>query len=245
MVALLDQVSTALRSATEPSVALTTLRNTAPLASLLQLIQQDRSSLAELAGCSYRHRNGFDKIVLASAGGAGLKLVLHVWPRQDLPDEDHIHNHRWDFASVVLAGALRLDVYEPDHAGEPYSVMRYRSLPGPGNCELEPDGTMTVSVHASATMAVGSDYTWSADMLHRAYGVPGEMTATLIVQGRARRSDTSVLVPAQRVGAEKPGVQAVRRLRADQLRRTLATLVPDQMQQAWEIGSAPRTVQPL
>ena len=245
MVALLDQVKAALRSVTEPSIALTTLRSTAPLASVLELIQKDTSSLARLASCSYRHRNGFDKIVLASGGGAGLKLVLHVWPRHDLPDEDHIHNHRWDFASVVLAGALQLDVYEPDHAGEPYSVMRYRSLPGPGNCDLELDGTMTVSVHASLTMAVGSSYTWSADMLHRAYGVPGQMTATLIVQGPARRSNTSVLVPVQRAGAAEPGVQPVRRLHADQLRRTLAALVPEQVQRAWEIGSPPRVVQSL
>jgi hypothetical protein len=242
VVSLLDQVKAALRSVNEPSVALATLRNTAPLASVLQLIQQDRSSLAELASCSYRHRNGFDKIVLASAGRAGLKLVLHVWPRQALPAEDHVHNHRWDFSSVVLAGFLQVDIYGPDHAGAPYSIMRYRSLPGPGNCELEPDGTMTVSVHASVTMAVGSSYTWSADMLHRAYGVPDQMTATLIVQGPALHSETSVLVPVQRAGGERPGVQPVRRLDTDQLRRILAALVPEQVQRAWE--SVPSAVVP-
>jgi hypothetical protein len=244
MVALLDQVNAALRSVNEPSIALTTLRNTAPLAALLELIRRDRSSLAELASCSYRHRNGFDKIVLASAGAAGLKMVLHVWPCQDLPDEDHIHDHRWDFASIVLAGALKLDLYQPDHRGEPHSVMRYRSLPGPGNCELERAGTMAVSLHASVTMTVGSSYTWSADVLHRAYGVPGKLTATLIVQGPARRSNTSVLVPTQRSGAERLGAQPVRRLRADQLKRTLAALSPEQIQGAWEIGTAARADQP-
>src|SRR5580692_3858865 len=114
MVALLDQVNAALRSADKPSSALTALRATTPLAALLELIRRDRSSLAELASCSYRHRNGFDKIVLGSAGSRGMKLVLHVWPLSDLPYHDHIHSHRWDFASVVLAGTLQLDMYQTD-----------------------------------------------------------------------------------------------------------------------------------
>lgn len=244
MVALLDQVNAALRSADEPLSALGTLRATTPLAALLELIRRDRSSLSELASCSYRHRNGFDKIVLASAGNGGMKLVLHVWPTSDLPDQDHIHDHRWDFASVVLVGSLKLDMYQADHCGESYTLMRYRSLPGPGNCALEPGGTMMVSVHASATMTIGSSYTWSADVLHRAYGVPGQLTATLIVQGPPRRNNTSVLVAGNGARHQQAGTQPVRQLRTDQLERTLAALAPDLVEQAWDIAHLPVQASP-
>lgn len=239
MAALLDQVKLALRSADEPLSALTTLRATSPLAALLKQIRRDRSSLAELASCSYRHRNGFDKIVLASAGNGGMKLVLHVWPLSDLPCQDHIHDHRWDFASVVLAGTLKLDMYQRDQVGEAYTLMRYRSLPGPGNCALELDGTMVVSAHASVTMTTGSSYSWSADVLHRAYGLPGQLTATLIVQGPARRSDTSVLVAGNGAGHREAGRQAVRQLRTAQLERTLAALPHEQVEQAWDTAGLP------
>lgn len=242
MMALLDRVNATLVSVAKPSDALATLRTTAPLAPLLGLFRQDESRLEALAECSYRHRNGFDKIVLASPAGTALKLVLHVWPSEDRIDDDDIHDHRWDFASVVVSGRLQLEMYQPDVRGDSFSVMSYRSLPGPGNCELEPKGTMTVSPCVSVTLPVGSDYSWSANLLHRAYGLPGHPTATLIVQGPPGRQTTSVLVPAGRVHTHRNPEQPLMRLRPDQLERTLSILAREEVQAAWELNGYNKSI---
>jgi hypothetical protein len=240
----LDNVDAALASHAEPAIALATLRSTAPLVSLLSLIRADASRLAALASCSYRHRNGFDKIVLASPAGGPLKLVLHVWPPRGFDLTDHIHDHRWDFASVVLCGALRLELYAPDADGANYSAMRYRSLPGVGNYELHPRGTMAVSAHASVTMMEGSTYSWASGLLHRAWGLPGQVTATLIVQGPPTRNSTNVLIRGQDAQSSPDGQRRLHRLRADQVDRTLAALTGGNVQAAWGLDEYERQAQP-
>lgn len=245
MKTLLDHVDSALSSHVEPSIALATLRSTAPLASLLDVIRADNCRLAALANSSYRHHNGFDKIILASPAGSHLKLVLHVWSTNGVDLSDHIHDHRWDFASVVLCGALRLELYAPDAHGGAYSAMRYRPLPGVGDYELQPDGAMSVSPAAMVTMAVGSTYSWASDLLHRAWGLPGLLTATLIVQGPVTRSSTTVLVRSEDAQTLPARPRRLRRLRADQVDRTLAALTDSNVEAAWSMrGGGPMAHSP-
>lgn len=229
MRSLLERVDDVLISHREPSIALTALCAIAPLSQLLSSFRADASSLAVLASRSYRHRNGFDKIVLAAPSGSPLKLVLHVWLREGLEDSDNIHDHRWDFSSVVVCGALRLEFYDRDTEGRTYSVMQYRPLPGVGKFEFHSHGSTAVSAHASVTMTVGSTYSWACDRLHRAWGLPGQVTATLLVQGPPTRGSTNVLVYGDN-GQQLDGPQNLYRLRADEVDRTLAALVRENME---------------
>jgi hypothetical protein len=234
MKALLERVDEILVTRTEPSDVLSSLRNMAPLPHLLDVVRADQRRLAGTANASYRHRNGFDKIVLASPPGSPLKLVLHLWEHGDLDGEiDHIHNHRWNFASIVLRGALRYELYKSDPRGRSYSKIRYQRLPQSRSYELTPCGSMTVSAHATAVLAEGSTYTWHATMLHRAWAVPGQNTATLIVQGPPVRRSTTVLVDTERCTYPPPTRPQLRQLEVDYVDQALARLATHEPDADW------------
>jgi hypothetical protein len=61
---------------------------------------------------SYRHANGFHKIVLLQ--GPNFKLRLHhfVSPHATPPPAEHIHDHRWPFASHIINGNLNMDLFQ-------------------------------------------------------------------------------------------------------------------------------------
>lgn len=230
---LQDQIDSILSREREPSAALAALRRSIPLASFFLSCCADSGRLAALAARSYRHDNGFEKIVLGRASGSPLKLVLHVWKADDASESDNIHNHRWEFASIVLRGALRLDLYEADPDGESYPVLRYLS-PGEGNAyRLEPAGSMAVSVSASVTLAAGSAYSWTAGLLHRAQGAGTPFTATLIVQGSPTRESTTVLARANLAPDSLSGEQRLRRLLPEDIGLTLSLLTDHNVTAAW------------
>lgn len=61
-------------------------------------------------------------------GFVQLKLTdverMHFWlPEIPRPEREEIHNHRYDFSSVVLAGELRHEVYHLDATVAPDSVL--------------------------------------------------------------------------------------------------------------------------
>ena len=75
---------------------------------LLQAILNTPAQLATIARRSYWHGNGFLKIVLLDQG---YKLRLHIW-FNGVACEENIHSHRWGFASHVLQGALRSEIWQ-------------------------------------------------------------------------------------------------------------------------------------
>ena len=233
MKSLLDRVDGVLAAHSEPTGALAALCAMTPLDSLLSVMRDDASSLAVLARRSYRHRNGFDKIVIAEPAGSPLKLVLHVWPQGGPRTADDIHNHRWNFSSVVVSGTLHLELYEPDISGPDYAVMEYRSLPGAGNFELRPKGTTTASARKSETLHAGSTYTWACQRLHRAWGALGHVTATLVVQGAPSQASTTVLVRGGNA-ARLSGVQCLAPLPADAIGTTLDIVASSRAHNAWD-----------
>ncbi len=74
---------------------------------LLSSILQAPELLASIAARSYWHGNGFLKIVLLDKG---YKLRLHIW-FAGTPCEENIHSHRWGFASHVLTGTLKSELW--------------------------------------------------------------------------------------------------------------------------------------
>jgi len=55
---------------------------------------------------SYTHDNGFDKMVLFQDSETKMKMRLHIWHPIIVEGikrvRQNVHNHRWDFSSVVL-----------------------------------------------------------------------------------------------------------------------------------------------
>ena len=74
---------------------------------LLSSIIASPTLLASIAARSYWHGNGFLKVVLLDHG---YKLRLHIW-FAGTACEENIHSHRWGFASHVLTGTLKSELW--------------------------------------------------------------------------------------------------------------------------------------
>ncbi|WP_131811882.1 hypothetical protein [Mycobacterium mantenii] len=104
----------------------------------LSHLLDSETGIQELALTSRMHRNGFVKIpvepdVLGQKTG---RTVLHVWPPNGARGNEEPHNHRWDFHSVLLRGAMRISTFRvcddrPARREHSYSEWTYAS-PGSG-----------------------------------------------------------------------------------------------------------------
>lgn len=81
---------------------------------LLQAILADHTALEQISHRSYQHGNGFLKVVLLDRG---YKLRLHIWFAGQ-SCEENIHDHRWSFSSLILAGALTSEMWKDDQSGQ-------------------------------------------------------------------------------------------------------------------------------
>ena len=75
---------------------------------LLAALLNAPAQLDDIARRSYWHGNGFLKIVLLDQG---YKLRLHIW-FAGTACEENIHSHRWGFASHVLVGTLKSELWQ-------------------------------------------------------------------------------------------------------------------------------------
>ncbi|MFH0342048.1 MAG: hypothetical protein ACHBNF_07920 [Chromatiales bacterium] len=81
---------------TEATDVLRRVRASFEIQALLEQILSSRERLQEVAQRSYRHPNGFARIVLWKDGDFGAKVRLHVWTDNDVPssgNRGNIHNH--------------------------------------------------------------------------------------------------------------------------------------------------------
>ena len=150
--------------------------------SLLTQITSDKTLLGDVASRSVWHPNGFAKIVLLSLPRYNLRL--HIWrnvPGQR-PGPENIHNHRWDFATTLLAGGYCHQEFRPAPSGEEYFAYTYRPAAGLGY-SLDPLGIKALRCVFNAHLAQGSRYTISSDVLHRVVPDLSEPTASLVLQG--------------------------------------------------------------
>lgn len=171
---------------------LVTLLATGEAASTVEALLGDSASLDDVASRSYAHPNGFRKLVIALAED-GTKLRVHRWPQGDA-ETSNVHNHRWAFASAIVAGRVRSALLAIGEKGE--TVERYRfepSHPG-GRYTLSPAGTGALSTTSVAEFGPGSTYALSAEQLHRVRADPN--TLSLVLSGPSERDHTDVFRPA-------------------------------------------------
>lgn len=152
------------------------------------------TALEQVAARSYAHDNGFTKIVLLNGRDGGGALRLHVWPPQEADNRGNIHNHCWDFTSLVLAGNLEYEEYEEHQSGTTYARHLIYDPSGDFEYVLRPLGTATLRITRAGTRVAGDAYFMSAETLHRTGGRQGTRTVTLVRQGVHRRKHADVYV---------------------------------------------------
>jgi hypothetical protein len=106
---------------------------------------------------------------------------IHVWDPSYSEGDPPIHDHPYDFTSIVIAGELTNSRYVEDPAGDEYIRFRY-SL-------ATEDQRWSDTVQLSATsesVAEGGEYRQLADELHASWPLPGTVTAMRCSWGEPR-----------------------------------------------------------
>jgi hypothetical protein len=229
--ALLDRVATELAEVLhEPADSaagsrfLRQLAGPATFAALLDAVRSSPAATAAVAARSYRHVLGFDKLILVSLAPLG-QLRLHVWWPDQARTREHVHNHRFWFSSVVLAGSLRTYLHHLAAHGEPMTQVRETSALADRRWRFDAVGPARVATGMVADLPAGTVYRLAPDVLHHL--APAEsLTATLFLETRPVRDWSSVYVPAggsMPVAANQTGfTPAEFAERLDRLRAALA-----------------------
>lgn len=172
----------------------------ASITTLISSLIQSPELLAKIAARSYWHGNGFLKVVLLDQG---YKLRLHIW-FAGTSCEENIHSHRWGFASHVLTGSLKSELWA-DAANDDLPASRCTSKTGPANSRAltlqtkeyvytakHQSGHTPVPAHKKLigtaclqklqdiTQTAGASYLMTPDQLHRINHPGQELVATII-----------------------------------------------------------------
>lgn len=168
---------------------------------LLSSIIQAPELLASIAARSYWHGNGFLKVVLLDKG---YKLRLHIW-FAGTSCEENIHSHRWGFASQVLTGTLKSElwadaandeggaclllpsVHEHGHAistklqaKEYLYTAKHQRGPHAIPAHKQLIGTTCLQKLQDVTQTAGKSYVMTPNQLHRINHPGQELVATII-----------------------------------------------------------------
>lgn len=164
----------------------------------LRLLLADSEALSRVASQSYQHDNDFMKVVLAKTAFSA-SVRLHVWKRSSY--KGNIHNHRWQFASRVLCGSVREELFTTE-AGLGYSLYTYKRIE-PSKYSLEFVQEVTAVRTALREWHKGQTYVRSPRRLHRVIVPETSFTTTLVVCQPAVRRVTDVV-------SEDPRLQGTR-----------------------------------
>lgn len=156
---------------------------------LLEEIVTDHESLTVVTARSFPHPNGFAKFVLAQSAN-GAKVRVHCWAERELYDAD-IHDHFWDYSSVLLTGVLRSDTFAVTD-GEAYHRYRLTRL-GPHRYEQDYLGRCNAERTSSTRLEAGYVSSVRYRVLHTIAPADGGYAATLVCQGAPVASTNNII----------------------------------------------------
>ncbi|WP_367389743.1 hypothetical protein [Lewinella sp. LCG006] len=174
------------------------------LKNYLSSLLRDTAKLALVAKQSYLHSNYFDKIVLYKSPINNFSLRLHIWDDFNYPEfKSDIHNHRWDFCSVVLKGVIEETVYskildegdliEMDFSTSKNSTRKYKRK---NNATLIP--------RYKTRLEQGMCYTKFSDELHDVVSL-SSYSATLMLRMDDEKDYSSIFLKSNQNLANREG----------------------------------------
>jgi len=159
-------------------------------AGIVQSVCASESHLEWCAERSFRHPLGFDKFVLFRC--PQYELRLHVWRSGPARHNEHIHDHRFAFASTTVVGHVDVEMYRIGVGGT--LMVRYdERRAGEGrDYAFQCPELVTVLPVATLHVAAGSAYCLPSETLHR-IRVTTDFAATIVVKVPTGRVNTTVL----------------------------------------------------
>lgn len=144
----------------------------------------DPAEITKIATRSYRHANGFTKLVLSDSDTG--RLRLHVW-EPDARAEENIHEHRWHFASVVLTGSINSEIWADSFDFDAPTFSEFIYQVGKRGAARRPVGRSRVACLRKVVRAAGDAYFMLPGVMHRITETCG-LTSTLVFTTAPSRS---------------------------------------------------------
>lgn len=178
---MLDTAMTAVSALAQPTA----------LNGLLRSLRASTRAVSSCAALSYHHPLGFDKLALIDAEPEFM-LRLHAWWPSRTGAMEHVHNHRFAFATRIIRGSYEMRLYRTAKKGIP--MVRYREGMGPGATDwnLKQRAAAQLQLISSVQLSEGAGYALPASTLHRLAVAPGAFCITLFLETRIVRSTTKV-----------------------------------------------------
>lgn len=142
------------------------LSQPARLVEFLESLRTSQQRIADCARISYRHPLGFDRIVLIDSEPAYM-LRIHVWWPAGTRGVEHVHNHRFGFASSIVHGGYEMEIFRPDRTGFMMDEYEESLTSGRADWKLASRGARHLRLMTNARLFPGSSYWIAADTLHR------------------------------------------------------------------------------
>lgn len=142
----------------------------------------DSRTLQDLSRKSHFHDNGFLKLTLFETSDQAFRIRLHVW--KNGAEDVNIHNHRYDFASLVVSGVIENRRWRLSEAGKMIKVFQYSSRDENGEYRLARRGQAYLTPCEPEMYAKGDWYRMGHDDLHTAKAVVNGPVVTMCLQDR-------------------------------------------------------------
>lgn len=174
------------------------LSNPRELVETLDRILADPEWFGQVERDSYHHALGFKKFVLYNSGEAG-QLRLHYWDTESARNIEHIHGHRFTFASTVVTGRMITTLFQARADGSKYRQYREEAAEVAREWRFVEVAEENLASCAAFDMSAGDKYVLGSSNLHRAE-VPRQVeTVTLLVQGPIERQWSPIFVSSDSV----------------------------------------------
>ena len=148
----------------EAATMLDLLRTPAGLRAVVNSVLTDGAALERFSHDSYNHHNGFVKILLRAAPDDRYRLRLHLWPTTDALAQN-IHDHRFDFWSVVLLGTISNHIWTRGPGTLRYHY-KYHSRAGNTTYVMERCSSVELTRSRRFRVEQGAHYYFDNSWLH-------------------------------------------------------------------------------
>ena len=152
----------------------------------LDEVESSSSLLDNLSKNSYWHSTGIFKLVLWKPQGNTPEVRLHIWSERSrtfsATHVDSIHNHRWDFASKILSGTFRKELFTTEDVGlNDHQHFRFESQGRGQPNKVTHIANVSVNTSFDTTIECGGQYYLNSRILHRLTPTTKDLSATLFV----------------------------------------------------------------
>jgi hypothetical protein len=145
---------------------------------------------------------------------------MHVWginSKEYCDSTGDIHNHHWDFSSIMVNGSYTSDYFVISEEG--IAMERYKYIAEADNYTLKHIGQEKLQCLQTCYMVEGCFYTQSQSFLHKVSSAPNHLTVTLVLQG-PNLTNSNDIYTKEKVDISKALVK-VERMTVDELSKKL------------------------